>query len=271
MPLSSGITSVDTLQVLPGSEAFVSGQMLREEYIPSPEDIFLPESAGAVSSATAEPWRESWADSPYNTGAMLFAIFLMMLNMRKFINIFSYLSGGLVRWKLLAELEHNMQMARVRDSLMLPAYFVFCTVLSRFSAFVPDIAAPYSPEIKTLSVFALTAALLVFRWLLILIISTRRMGISRDIVLVSNGAGKDFFILATAMLSAVLLAGTLMPGRELVMGEVCKYVILSFWVVFILRKMQILFSDAGLLRAFLYLCSVEIPPAAMLVVSMMFL
>ena len=104
-----------------------------------------------------------------------------------------------------------------------------------------------------------------------MIIPSRRMGVGHDAVVVSVGAGRDFFMLMTAGLAAVLLAATFFPGREMLMGEVSIYVILSFWVLFLVRKMQILSADAGLLRAFLYLCSVEIPPAAMLVVSMLIL
>ncbi|MGM9766872.1 MAG: hypothetical protein ACI3Z0_00200 [Candidatus Cryptobacteroides sp.] len=271
MELPSGITSVDTLQVRPGSEAFVSGQMLLEEYVPSPEDIFLPSGNVNFSASVAEPLAEKWSDAPVNAGVMIFSILLILLYMRKFMVISRYLFGGFVRWKLIAELEHNMQMARLRDSMMFPAFVIFCTILARFSAFIPAPLEAFSPERKTLCVFGLFAALLIIRVLLILIAPTKRMGLGRDAVTISNGAGRDFFIMMAAALSAVLLVGTLMPGREALMTDIARYLLLALWLVFILRKMQILSADAGLLRAFLYLCTVEIPPAAMLVVSMLIL
>lgn len=271
MELPSGITSVDTLQVRPGSEAFVSGQMLLEEYVPSPEDIFLPSGNVNLSASVAEPLAEKWSDSPANAGIMIFSILLMLLYMRKFMNISRYLFGGFVRWKLIAELEHNMQMARLRDSMMFPAFVIFCTILARFSAFMPAPLEAFSPERKTLCVFGLFAALLIIRALLVLIAPTKRMGLGRDAVIVSNGAGRDFFIMMAAALSAVLLVGTMLPGREALMTDIARYLLLALWLVFVLRKMQILSADAGLLRAILYLCTVEIPPAAMLVVSMLIL
>ena len=60
MPLPSGTTSVDTLQVLPGVEAFVSGQMLLEEYVPSPEDIFMADGASRTGTEVGEPWTPRW-------------------------------------------------------------------------------------------------------------------------------------------------------------------------------------------------------------------
>ena len=108
MELPSGITSVDTLQVRPGSEAFVSGQMLLEEYVPSPEDIFLPSGNVNLSASVAGPLAEKWSDSPANAGIMIFSILLMLLYMRKFMDISRYLFGGFVGWKLTAELEYNM-------------------------------------------------------------------------------------------------------------------------------------------------------------------
>lgn len=271
MPLPSGITSVDTVQVLPASEAFVSGQLLQDTFAPSPEDIFLPADSSAVTVPASVPRQESWTDSPANTGVMILCIVIMLAYMRKFMKVFPYLAGGLFRWKLIAELEHYIKMARLRDSLLLPSFIIFCTVLARFSVFMPAPALSCSPIVKTLSVFGLFASVLTVKWLLIMIIPSRRMGTSRDAVVVSVGAGRDFFLLMTAGLAAVLLAATFFPGREMLMGEVSIYVILSFWVLFLVRKMQILSADAGLLRAFLYLCTVEVPPAAMLVASMMFL
>lgn len=271
MPLPSGITSVDTLQVLPGSEAFVSGQMLLEEYVPSPEDIFRPSGFGSESVAVSEPWRESWSDSPANTGLMLVSILLMLLYMSKFLRLLPYFSGGMFRWKVLAELERNMRLARERDSLGFPAFIIFCTILSRFSVFVLPPAEALSPEMKTLSVFGLVAAVLLTRRLLFIAVPSGKMKINRDSLATANGAGRDFFIMLTMVLTFILFFATFIQRWEMLLGDVVLYVIAGFWAFFILRKMQILSSDAGLLRAFLYLCSVEIPPAAMLVVSMLIL
>ena len=271
MPLPSGITSVDTVQVLPASEAFVSGQLLQDTFAPSPEDIFLPADSSAVTVPASVPRQESWTDSPANTGVMILCIVIMLAYMRKFMKVFPYLAGGLFRWKLIAELEHYIKMARLRDSLMFPAFVIFCTILARFSAFMPAPLEAFSPERKTLCVFGLFAALLIIRALLVLIAPIKRMGLGRDAVIVSNGAGRDFFIMMAAALSAVLLVGTMLPGREALMTDIARYLLLALWLVFVLRKMQILSADAGLLRAILYLCTVEIPPAAMLVVSMLIL
>ena len=87
----------------------------------------------------------------------------------------------------------------------------------------------------------------------------------------ANGAGRDFLIMLTMILTVILFAATFLQRWEMLLGDIVLYVIIFFWAFFILRKMQILSADAGLLRAFLYLCSVEIPPAAMLVVSMLIL
>ncbi|MGM9741241.1 MAG: hypothetical protein ACI3ZP_11615 [Candidatus Cryptobacteroides sp.] len=271
MPLPSGITSVDTLQVRPGPEAFVSGQMLLDEYVPSTEDIFRPSDSVNVSAAVSEPWREGWSDSPANTGLMLVSILLMLLYMSKFLRLIPYFSAGMFRWKVLAELERNMRLARERDSLVFPAFIIFCTILSRFSVLVLPPAEALSPELKTLSVFGLVAAVLLIRKLLYIVVPSGKMKINRDSLATANGAGRDFFIMLTLILTIILFAATFLQRWEMLLGDIVLYVIAAFWAFFILRKMQILSADAGLLRAILYLCSMEIPPAAMLVVSMLIL
>lgn len=271
MPLPSGTTSVDTLQVLPGVEAFVSGQMLLEEYVPSPEDIFMADGASRTGTEVGEPWTPRWSDSPVNTGLMTVSILLMLLCVSKFLRLLPYFAGGMFRWKVLAELERNMRLARERDSLVLPAIIIFCTIISRFSVLILPPVEALAPEMKTLSVFALVSSMLIIRRLLFMIVPSGKMKINRDSLVTANGAGRDFLIMLTMILTVILFAATFLQRWEMLLGDIVLYVIIFFWAFFILRKMQILSADAGLLRAFLYLCSVEIPPAAMLVVSMLIL
>ena len=273
MPVSSEIYSVDTLQILPAADAFVSGELLLPEYVASPSDMFLPAGQTACQPDMACPGRlqyaGEWSASPVNWVSMAVVSVLAVLYMRRFVTVLPYLAGGLFRWKKLAELEYNMRLSRDRDALIFPSALMMIVYLSLLDVLRPSFMEGLTPGMKTVATFGLCMAVLVLRRLLILIVPARR--IHRDTLNAANGAGGDFMIMAAAFLSLLVIMRTFSPDFAMSARTASYYVTGILWAVFLIRKKEIVASDAGQLQAILYLCSVEILPAVVLVASMMFL
>ena len=53
--------------------------------------------------------------------------------------------------------------------------------------------------------------------------------------------------------------------------DAAYWVILAVWLVFLMRKYQIIATDDGRFTAILYLCTIELIPAVILAATMMYL
>lgn len=273
MPVSSEIYSADTLQVLPAEDAFVSGELLLPEYEPSVDDIFQPAGQATViqvpDGANPSLQPDDWSASPVNWISIAVASILVVLYMRRFVTVLPYLAGGIFRWKKLAELEYNMRLSRDRDALILPSALIMIVYLSLLDILSPSFMDGLSPGMKTAATFGVCTAFFILRWILILVTPSRK--IHRDSLNAANGAGGDFLIMAAAFLSLLVILRASFPAYAGLAGTASYYVTGALWVVFLIRKKEIIAADAGQLQAFLYLCSVEILPAVLLVASMMIL
>ncbi|MGM9741486.1 MAG: DUF4271 domain-containing protein [Candidatus Cryptobacteroides sp.] len=273
MPVPSEIYSVDTLQVLPAADAFVSGELLLPEYVASPSDMFLPAGQTSCLPDMDCPGRlqhaGDWSASPVNWISMAVASILVVLYMRRFVTVLPYLVGGIFRWKKLAELEYNMRLSRDRDALILPSALMMIVYLSLLDVLRPSFMEGLTPGMKTAATFGVCTAFFILRGILILVTPSRK--IHRDTLNAANGAGGDFLIMAAAFLSILVILRAFSPDFALSVRTASYYVTGILWIVFLIRKKEIIAADAGQLQAFLYLCSVEILPAVLLVASMMFL
>lgn len=274
MPLPSGIISVDTLQAVPAAGAFTSGELLLEEFTPSQQDMFLPDSLSFAEGVVAgtsvpDPGLDIWAHSTLNLSLMALGSVLVVLYMRKFVTVFPYLADGLLRWKPLSELEHNMRLARERDALVLPSFFLICVFLSRLSVFRPEFIEGMGPGLWTAATSGVCAAFLLVRRVMMVTVPHRKF--HRSALAAANGAGRDFLILGSAVLMMMVIFASVSYWC-LTLSRILTYYAAGFlWMVYLVRKTQILSADAGHLQAILYLCTVEILPAALLVVSMLIL
>lgn len=250
MPISSQITSVDTLQVKSATEAFVQG--------------YLPTHDGTLLGTVASP--DLWGTSPLNWGLMALCIIFILIFFRRFISIFPHISRGMIRWKEVLTMENNMRLSRERDSVAAVAVPVICVCVSRLDLFHASYIDPAEPGMKTLIVSGMILGFLLVRGMISLMLPARKL--RSETARAAGRTAYNFII----VLSVVLLALTVVHSlsRSCAVFSVKAALISSgvLWGLFLLRKYQIMASDAGHFAAFLYLCAVEILPAAMLVVSM---
>ena len=253
--ISSEITSVDTLQILPAGEAFREGSLLMHHAQDSAGDAaFMP---------------DAWGSSPLNWWLMAMTLVFIILYMRRFISILPYIGGGLLRWRNLVSMEGNMRLCRERDSVAAVSVLVTCAAVSRLGLFNPEFMTGLSPAMKTLTSSGLILGYLIVRAVLIAIVPASRF--RHDNARISNSCGANFFIATSAVLLILLITSSLSASWMEWSRHAAAWSTGFLWAVFMLRKYQILSPDAGHFAAILYLCTIEILPAVMLAVSVIYL
>ena len=243
------ISPADTLRILPASDAFPGSRLLAP---------VLP-AQDAVRELT------QWSDSPVNCILIVAFTVLTMLYLPRLVSILPHLFAGMMRWRAILGQEASIRLSRDRTAFALVMTVPFCLVVSRFDLLPLDRTDLSDPGVKTLAVVGIFAVYALLRQFLIRIAETRR--INHDLYRIANNSGFNFFILLT--LFAILTAGvSLVFGiNELIVKKILYYETVFFFLLFLVRKTQILTNACNQFTAFLYLCGLEIFPAALLVIS----
>lgn len=251
--ISSEITSVDTLQIKPAAEAFAGGHL----------------SATELVSDTPAAVGDAWEMSQLNWGAMALCIILGLLFMRRYISVFPYISGGFFRWKEILNMENNMRLSRERNSVAFASVPICIICISRLDVINAEFMAGLTPGMKTLAIFGILLSFLAARWFFGLTVPTRRM--RGDTSRAAEGAWRNFSIALSSILLLLTIIYSISSSCAHIAESASIYAIIILWVIFLLRKYQIMAYDCGQFKSFLYLCAVEILPAVMLVASILYL
>ena len=190
-------------------------------------------------------------------------IILMMLQM--LVEVFPSLMACLIRSKESINLEASVQLSRARNLLALSLFIPFCLTVWRFGLYSPAFMKGHADAAglgMTIGVILLYA---LFRKTLEFFLHPKK----------SNGktywtackASRTFFSLLTLTLLAM---GGIMTFAEVPTESITSamlWVSASIYLIFILRKFQILMSSASFFAAFLYLCALEIIPTGAIIAS----
>ena len=248
MPVSSEIFSVDTLQILPAEQAFKAGRLLMPT---SPSDI------AAVS--------ECWSDFPLNRIMLMLCTVAAIIFLNRYIGLLPYLFGGVLRWKEIVNLESSVRLTRDRNNVAVIAFFIVALAVSRFEIYSPDFLSRLPASYRTLGVVGLLAAFLLLRKLMSVLLSVHARAAEQTRI--ANMAFYNFLIVIASVTVLVFVSVLVFNFSPIVVRGILLTVIAFVYMIFIIRKMQILTKVYGLVKSILYLCSLELLPAAVLVAS----
>ena len=250
--ISSEITSVDTLQIRPVSEAFAQGQLFMH-----------------ANTEQSIPVTDLWGTSPLNWALMAFCIVLMLISMRRFISVLPTIWRPFFRWREIVSIEGNMRLSRERNSVALASIFICGICVSRLGLFHNKLLSALPPGFQTLAIIGTLCAYLLVRWIAGVLTPTGK--IRSETAKISGHGGTNFFILETFFLvigiTILAISGSCLPHIK-----TAAYIFTGLlFIVNLIRRYQIITQDCGFFTAILYLCSVEILPAALLVISLVYL
>ena len=195
----------------------------------------------------------------------LFAFLVVLLLLRRLLNIFPSLLACLTRGKESLNLEASVKLSRDRDALALAMIVPFCLVALRYRLYSPGFLDGFSENAATGIYFAVFLAYAFLRFVMAWLFRPRRM--QQKIYQAAYKAASSFFIIATLLLLATGWLLDVFNVPEVDVRSAMLWVSALIYAVFLLRKTQIFSTSCSVFVAFLYLCALEMIPTGILVVS----
>ena len=233
------------------------------------EELFrsgtLEMSASPLSGFVPGP---AWEDLPGNRILAVLAIVLLILALPDIFRIAPHLGYAFSRSHGAADLEHSLGTARTRNTVALLLLLPFCLAADRYALARPDfrsgIPDAWSPAL-TLGLFA---AYLLLRRLCHLLFRPRRLSAEQCAALQHNPANYFIPLTALMLLGSGILA--LFGASDALIRSVSYWEIAALMLFALFRSGQILGAHCTGFATIMYLCGLEIVPAAVLVAVIVF-
>lgn len=229
-------------------------------------DIFR--SAGtAVMSQTPVATLDSaaiWGDLLTNKILILAATALMLINLLDTMRIFPQLLFCLRRPYGSETLEHSVSLARMRNNTAAVCVIPFCLMVDHAALFRPQLWDMIPAMWSSAATVVLLLAYLALRDIMFSAFRMRRIGLE------ASGAARhcqwNFFILLCILMLVSCGISVCLGLPATVTRKVYLVEIGLFFLISLLRTSQIFGSHCSGLQTILYLCALEILPAAAIVV-----
>jgi hypothetical protein len=220
--------------------------------------LLLENSAPLESPPAAEP--STWLVSLL---VVLFAV-LAIATLKRFLQVLPYMADSYLRVRGSAALEGSIRVSQDRNLVALVLTIPAVLLVYRYRLYDPVIIRDLDPNFRLAGVTLALLSYVVIRQLIYLWVRPRQR---KDIFRQAHRVAYTYFIFL--MLLALITVGILeLVGME---SAILRYVIYAetglVFLLLLYRVTQILSLSCNRLRTFLYLCALEILPAALLVIS----
>ena len=204
------------------------------------------------------------------TGTLLVvaSILLFLLILRSFLTVLPYLRDTVLRARGSAALENSVKVSRDRN--LVAAVFLLPAVLLifRYRLYDPAFLQGLGPDLRLGVIAGVFFGYLLLRFLLSRCARPRRR---YDDYQMAYRAGYTFFILLMMLLLATVGILYLAGVDDLVISRFLLVETGIVYLIYVLRRGQILSVSCNPLTTFLYLCGLELLPTGLLVASAVFL
>ena len=203
-----------------------------------------------------------WTDLPLNRILCLVAVALMVVNLIDYFRLFPSLLYCIDRSHGAETLEHSLGLARTRTLSALIYILPLCLVFDRYQIIRPHFWSAIPPAWSAPAMIALFAAYMLARDLCYLFFRPRRLSGESYAALRHNPFNYLLLVAPLLFVTMGVVAIFHLPAdltKYLFLGE-----LLLVWAVSLVRSGQILRKRCTGLSTFLYLCGLELVPAALL-------
>ena len=210
-----------------------------------------------------------WQDLNVNKILVLVCIVLVLSVLKDFISLFPQLLDGLDRPKGNSTLEHSVGMSRSRNIIASVMILPFCLIIDRFAIIRPKFWSLIPAEWSVAATVGLLLSFLIVRGIFFNIFRPRRLSSeSSDTV---HHCLYNVFIL----LSVLMMASAGIVSIFHISGGAARSIIYIetglFYLISLVRTGQILRTRCSGLSTFLYFCTLEMLPASILGLCILFL
>ena len=202
------------------------------------------------------------------TVLIIISVLLGLLFLSNFLNVFPYLLDNFTRARGSAALEGSVRVSRDRNIIALILIIPFILLVNRYRIYDPDFLAGRPDDIRMLIITGIFLCYLLLRRVLWFILQPHRYS---DNYPMARKVAYTFFILAGLVVLPTVGILSLFGVNDLTVRTVILAETGFLYLVFLVRKNQILSVVCGPFQVFLYLCALEVLPTGLLVASALFL
>jgi len=222
---------------------------------------------------SAAPWEglvqePLWADLTVNRVLCVAAVVLVVIDLLDYLRLVPHLLYTYDRSRGAETLEHSIGTSRSRNAAAFIQAIPFCLVLDRYAVVRPAFWSGIPAAWSAPATIGLVAAFLLVRRLLYAFFRPRRLSGESFDALRHNLYNYLLLLVPLLLLTVAVLTPAHVPdtaGRRILTGE-----IIAVWAFALVRSGQILGAHGSGLSTFLYLCGLELLPAALLAAVVVF-
>ena len=195
----------------------------------------------------------------------LISLLIILMMLRMLVEVFPSLMACLIRWKESVNLEASVQLRRARNLLAFSMFIPFCLAVWRFGLYQPDFMNGHTEAAGLGMTIGITLTAVLLRKALEFILRPKKS--NSKTYKTACSASRTFFSILTLILLAMGGILTFIGTAEGSISSAMLWVSAVIYLIFILRKFQILISSASFFAAFLYLCALEFIPTGAIIAS----
>ena len=197
---------------------------------------------------------------------ILVAVFvvLMILLMSTFLQLLPFIADSLMRARGSAALENSVRVSRDRNIVALVMMLPGFLLAFRYRLYDPSFIAAHTGDTRLWLIGACFTGYLLLRLFIYLLLKPRRRYENYQ---VAHHASYTFFIILVLLALGTAGVLSLFKFQDSVMRMVLYVETATVYLVFLIRRTQILSLSCNHFRTFLYLCALELIPTAALILS----
>ena len=196
---------------------------------------------------------------------VLFSFLIVLLLLRRLVNIMPSLMACMIRGKESLNLEASVKLSLDRDALALAMIIPFCLVAFRYKLYFPGFIEEMTDDSVLGIYFGVFAVYIFLRFLMTWLFRPQKL--PKKTYVAADKASRSFFIVYTLLLLAMGGVFGLADVQDAVSRDAMLWVSAFMYLLFLLRKTQIFSTSCSVFAGFLYLCALEMIPTGILVVS----
>ena len=192
------------------------------------------------------------------------SVVLLILLARPFLELLPFLADSIFRARGSTALENSVRQSRDRSLIALALLLPLLLLSYRYRLYDPQWVRDLSPSLRLGAIAAALGGWLLLRQLLYFWLRPRRRN---DFYRLAHRSGYTFFILLMVLM--ILTAGILaiFGSNDFTVRSFLYIEMAVLYLLFLIRRSQILSLSCSHLLSFLYLCALDLIPTGLLIVS----
>ena len=195
-------------------------------------------------------------------------VIVSIIFLKKLVNVIPSLLGCTARWKEALNLEYSMKLSRDRNIVFMTLVLPFCLLVNRYGIYSPDFIRDLSPSASLLVTAGVFIAYIIIREGAQFFFGSKK--ISKETSNASHMAFYTFFCTATLVTLATSGILHFTNLSDTTTGNIITYELAAFYIILTVRRYQIFSNSCSLFSTLLYLCTLEILPTGILIMSALF-